>query len=165
MRNDREKGILMVDATIKNVHEIALEIVRKNNKFIKYRKDLDKRIEIEETLRNFVFPNPRTIESYLKALRVAGFKYKKPSQNLIKIAYKDWLNFLRVKRLQAGVLPEVGGKEPSPEEEHDRDELIVISSNQLFKELETQNPFADGKCFTAEWIYVTAIKKLHSLER
>ncbi len=158
IRNDRKEGILMVDDTIKRVHDIALEIVRANNKFIKYRNELDKRIEIEEEQRRFIFPNPRPIEDYLKSLKAAGFKYEKPTYKLIKIAYSDWLDFLRVKRLQAGILPEIGGKEPSQEEEHDRDELITRASNQLFKDLETQNPFADDKCFTTEWIYVTAAK-------
>ena len=91
-------------------------------------------------------------------LKNAGFDYEEPQYKLIKISYKDWLDFLRVKRLQAGILPEIGGKEPSTEEEKDRDELITMASNKLFKELETQNPMADDKCFTTEWIYVSATK-------
>lgn len=159
IRNGREQGILMIDDTVKRVHDIALEIILKNNKFEKYRNDLNKRIEIEEKQRKFVFPDPRPIETYMGMLKVAGFKCEKPQYKLIKVKYSDWLNFVRVKRLQAGILPEVGGKEPSQEEEQDRDELIAMASNQLFKELETGNPFADDKCFTAEWIYITAIKQ------
>ena len=158
IRAGREKGILMIDDTIKRVHDLALVIVRTDEKFRKYRQELDKRIEIEEKQRKFVFPDPRPVEAYLESLNAAGFKYEKPQHKLIKVKYKDWLNFLRVKRLQAGILPEVGGKEPSPEEEQDRDNLITMAATQLFKELETENPFADDKCFTSEWVYLGAVK-------
>lgn len=159
IRNGREEGILMIDDTFKRVHDIALGIVRTNDKFAKYRINLKERIKMENEQRKFIFPNPRPIEEYLNALKITGFNYEKPHYKLIRIAYKDWLDFLRVKRLQAGILPEIGGKEPSPQEEQDRDELIVMASNKLFKELETQNPFADDKCFTTEWVYVACVKK------
>ena len=158
IRNGREEGVLMVDDTINSIHNIALDIVSKNKKFIKYRKGLNERIRIENEQRKFIFPTPRPVEEYLKALKIARFIYEEPKYKLIKIEYSDWLDFLRVKRLQAGILPEIGSKEPHPEEEQDRDELITMASNQLFKELETQNPMANKNHFTAEWVYVTAIK-------
>ena len=158
-RDGREEGILMIDDTIKRVHDIALGIVRTNNKFAKYRKELGKRIELEDSQRKFVFPEPKPIRNYLKMLKSAGFKNEEVSHKHIRIKYKDWLDFLRVKRLQAGILPEIGGKEASPEEEHDRDKLITAASNQLFDELKNENPFADDEGFTAEWVYVTAIKE------
>jgi SAM-dependent methyltransferase len=158
IRGNRKEGVLMVDDTVKRVHDIALEIVRTNKKFAKYKKNLDKRIEIESAQRKFIFPEPIPLEYYLKALEGSNFKYEEPHCKLIKIAYKDWLDFLRVKRLQSGILPEIGGKEPSPKEEYDRDELITTASNQLFEELETKNPMADDKSFTTEWVYVSAVK-------
>jgi len=158
-RPNREKGILMVDDTINRVHDLALDIVRTNNKFAGYREDLDKNIESEGTQRKFVFPEPRPEEFYINVLESCGFDCKQPHHKIIKIKYKDWLDFLRVKRLQAGILPEVGGKEPSSQEENDRDDIITMASKQLFKELQNENPFADDKCFTAEWVYFTAAKK------
>lgn len=158
VRSDREKGILMIDDTIKRVHDIALEIVRTNKKFAKYANDIGKNIEREYSQRKFVFPDPRPVDFYLRMLKESGFSQNKVHCELIKIAYKDWLDFLRVKRLQAGILPEIGGKEPSPEEEHDRDELITMASSQLFRELKEGNPFADDASFTAEWVYITAAK-------
>ena len=158
IRSDREEGILMIDDTVKRVHEISLDILRTNKKFKKYKTNLRNEIESEADQRKFVFPNPKPIEFYLNILRLAGFIYKQPHYKLIKVRYKDWLNFLRVRRLQAGILPEIGGKDPSPVEEHDRDELITIASKQLFKELETSNRFSNDKCFTAEWVYVPAVK-------
>ena len=159
IRNGREKGIMMIDDSVKRVHEIALEIIQKNHKFEKYRKELDRRIEEEEQQRKFVFPEPRHVDEYLAALKNAGFSYEEPTNKLIKVKYKDWLDFLRVKRLQAGILPEIGGKEPSPEEEKERDELITMASNKLFDELKMDNPFADEEGFTAEWVYVSVVKK------
>lgn len=157
-RDGRENGVLMVDDTVKRVHDLALDIIRTNDKFQKYRKDLDKRIQAEDEQRKFVFPDPRPLEIYLKNLKDAGFKYIEMNYKLIRIKYKDWLNFLRVKRLQAGILPEVGGKEASAEEAYDRDLLITLGSDRLFKELEEKNPMADDKSFTTEWVYVSAKK-------
>jgi len=157
-RKGRPKGALMLDSTVYRVHDIAIEIIRKNSKFEKYRKGLDERIELCTPQRKFVFPYPRPIQVYLKALEQSGFKYLGPYYRCFKLKYSDWLKFLRVKRLQAGILPEIGGKEASPQEEQDRDELITMASKNLFKELEAQNPLADNKTYTGEWVYVAAAK-------
>ena len=92
-------------------------------------------------------------------LKSEGFSIQKSHYKLIKIAYRDWLDFLRVKRLQAGILPEIGGKDPGPEEEKDRDGLITMAANELFAELEKNNPMADDKSFTVEWVYEIAVKE------
>ena len=81
-----------------------------------------------------------------------------PVYNCFRLKYSDWINFLRIKRLQAGILPEVGGKEPTPEQEKDRDTLIIMSAKKLFKELEKFNPFADDKSYLGEWVFVSASK-------
>ncbi len=159
IRDGRDEGIMMIDDSVKRVHEIALEIIQNDGKFEKYKKEIGKRIKEEEQQRKIVFPDPRHIDEYLRGLRSAGFEYFEPFYKLIKVKYGDWLDFLLVKRLQAGILPEVGGKEPSAEDENDRAELITTASKQLFKELESSNPFADKQGFTAEWVYVSAVKK------
>ena len=158
LRGDRPDGALMIDDTIRSVHDIALSIVRTDPKFASYLKGLDERIKFEEQQRRFVFPDPRPIETYLKAIEQAGFQYKTPLYIPVKVRYSDWLNFLRVKRLQAGILPEIGGKEPSQEEEIDRDNLITMAALKLFKGLELNNPLADENCFTVDIVYVTAVK-------
>lgn len=159
MRDNRPDGALMIDDTIKTVHDIALDIVLTDSKFASYRKGLDTRIETEEPQRKFVFPDPRPIETYLVSLERAGFQQQTPFYIPVKVKYSDWLNFLRVKRLQAGILPEIGGKEPSPEEEKDRDNLITMAALKLFKDLEVNNPLADEKSFTIDIVYVTAVKE------
>ncbi len=157
-REGRQKGALMLDSTVYRVHDIAVEIIRKNSRFSKYRKGLNERIKAQIAQRKFIFPYPRPMQDYLKALKQAGFKYIEPYYKCFKLKYDDWLKFLRVRRLQAGILPEVGGKEPSPEEEKDRDTLITMAAHKLFKELETLNPLADDKSYQCEWVYFVATK-------
>ena len=160
LRKGRQKGVLMLDSTVYRVHDIAIEIIRQNEKFKKYRKNLSKRIKANLAQRKFVFPYPRPIQDYLNALKQAGFRYMEPYYKCFKLKYTDWLKFLRVKRLQAGILPEVGGREPSPKEEKDRDTLITLAAHKLFKELERLNPLADNKTYQCEWIYISATKSV-----
>lgn len=157
-RKGRPKGALMLDSTVYRVHDIAVDIIRKNPKFKKYREDLDNRIKAQTPQRNFVFPYPRSIQEYLTALREAGFKYIEPYYKCFKLRYSDWLNFLRIKRLQAGILPEIGGRKPSPKEEKDRDTVITMAAYKLFRELKTLNPLADNKTYQCEWVFIKARK-------
>ncbi|MBI2655777.1 3-oxoacyl-[acyl-carrier-protein] reductase [Candidatus Woesearchaeota archaeon] len=158
-RASRPKGALMVDDSVRRVHELSLDIVRNDPKFAEYKKDIDARIKANESQRKFVFPDPRNISVYLEALKKSGFEYQEPSFKLFRVRYSDWLNFLRVRRLQAGILPEIGGHEPSEKEESDRDSLITMAANNLFKELQAKNPLADKEAFTIEVAYVVAKKK------
>lgn len=156
-RDGKEEDVLLIDDTFKRVHDIAIDIVRKSRRFIKYRNDIDVRIEIEKEQRKFVFPEPRYVDSYLDALKSSGFVYEEPSHKLFRIPYKEWINFLRVKRLQYGLLPEIGGKN-SLEEDQDRNELITMATKRMFKELQEENRFADKSSFAVECIYFTATK-------
>ncbi|MBI2557941.1 3-oxoacyl-ACP reductase FabG [Candidatus Woesearchaeota archaeon] len=157
-RDNKPEGALMVDDTVKRVHDIALGIVRTDSRFAAYRKNINQRIKMSESQRKFVFPDTRSINVYLEALRNAGFEYQEPNFKLFKVEYDDWLKFLRVRRLQAGILPEIGGNEPSAKEESDRDDLITSATKILFKELQKINPLADEKGFTLEITYVSAKK-------
>ena len=159
-RHGTPSGALMVDDTVKRVHDIALDIVQKDSRFEAYRKNLDERIRQTESQRKFVFPDPRLIEFYLEALKRAGFKHEEPQFKLFRVKYSDWLRFLRVRRLQAGILPEMGGNEPTEKEESDRDTLITLATNRLFKELQSKNPLADEEKFTLEIVYVSARKTI-----
>jgi len=160
IREGRPKGALMLDSTVYRVHDIAVDIIRKNSQFRKYRKGLSDRIKTQIAQRKFIFPYPRPIQDYLSALKRAGFKYMRPYYKCFKLKYDDWLKFLMVKRLQAGILPEVGGKYPSLEEQKDRDIIINMAANELFKELKTFNPLADNKTYQCEWAYVSATKPM-----
>ena len=157
-RNGKPKGALMLDSTVYRVHDIAIDLIKKLPQFKEYRKDLDKQIKAFLPQRKFIFPYPRDIKEYVNALKAAGFKQVKIYYSCFKVKYSDYLNFLRVKRLQAGMLPEVGGREPTPKEIQDRDELITKASLQLFNELKDNNPLADDKSWQCEWAYVMGTK-------
>ena len=159
MRSDRPKGALMIDDTVKIVHDIAIDIVRTDSKFAFYREGLDYRIKTEGPQRKIIFPEPRPVETYLKALKKAGFEHQQPVYIPVKVRYDDWLNFLRVKRLQAGILPEIGGKQPSLKEEDDRDFLITQGALKLFKNLQENNPLANDECFLIDVLYLKSFKK------
>lgn len=154
----REKGILMIDDSINAVHDTALEIIRSNPKFSKYKKTLDKRIRDQVTQRKLIFPPPRPVKYYLGILKSAGFKNETVIYKRIKVKYCDWLNFLKVRRLQAGILPEIGGKDPTPQEEKDRNIIITKAALELFKKLKGQNPLVNARTFTAEWTYIQVEK-------
>lgn len=158
LRKDKEDGVLMIDDTVKEIHDLALEIMRKDKTFKRYVLDLDIRMKEQARQRKMVFPDPRPVEYYVKTLKSVGFKNVSVTYKKIKVKYDDWMNFVRVRRLQAGILPEVGGKDATPQEEQDRDALITKAANILFEKLKTQNPLANSQSFIAEWIYVQAEK-------
>jgi ubiquinone/menaquinone biosynthesis C-methylase UbiE len=158
-RKDRPEGALMIDDTTQFVHDIAIEMIKKDDRFKSYREGLDERIKKEHTQKKFVFPDPRPIETYVNALKEAKFEPEDPLFIPVRIRYTDWMKFLRVKRLQAGILPEVGGMNPTPEQEHDRDTLITESTQKLFNDLENNNPLANEDHFIVECAYILSYKK------
>ncbi|HIH04652.1 TPA: 3-oxoacyl-[acyl-carrier-protein] reductase [Candidatus Woesearchaeota archaeon] len=153
------EGALLVDDTVRRVHDIALDIVRHDPTFSPYKAQLDVSIRKYEAQRKFVFPQPRPLSFYIGELQRAGFAVENHYAKLFKVKYDDWLTFLRVKRLQAGILPEIGGNEPSPKEEEDRDRLITLATKKLFSELREKNPLADKEGFTIEVVYIFAHRK------
>ena len=158
LREGKPEGALMLDSTVYRVHDIAINIIKYDQQFKKYKPGLYERIESTLPQRKFVFPYPRDIKEYLSALKEAGFKQIKVSYRCFKLKYDDYLNFLRVRRLQAGMLPEIGGKDPNSQEEKDRDTLITKASLKMFKEFEQSNPLADNKSWQCEWAFVSAVK-------
>ena len=157
-REGKPKGALMLDSTVYRVHDIAIDLINKLPEFKKYREGLDKRIMDFLPQRKFIFPYPKDIKEYVNALKVARFKQVKIYYSCFKVKYSDYLKFLRVKRLQAGILPEVGGREPTSKEIEDRDELVYKASLRFFDELQENNPLADDKSWQCEWAYAEAIK-------
>ena len=159
LRKNRPEGALMIDDTVQTVHDIAINIIKKDSRYKSYRHQLDEKISSMASQRKLVFRDPRPIEFYLNSLQSSGFKASEPQFIPVRIKYDDWLNFLRVKRLQAGILPEFGGKEPTPEEEKVRDDLITQGALQLFDDLRKNNPLADNECFLIECVYVLSKKE------
>lgn len=161
--DDTPEGAFFIDDSVKRVHDIALDIIRTDKNFESYRHHLDVSIKKYEAQRKFVFPQARHVDFYRKALESSGFVVEKHYGKLFKVKYDEWLTFLRVKRLQAGILPEIGGNEPSHKEEEDRDKLITLATNRLFDDLRAKNPLADEEGFTIEVAYLIAHKKKRTL--
>lgn len=157
-REGRLPEVLMIEDTILRVHDTALDIINSNSMFEEYRAGLSERVMSEAAQRKLIFPPIRNMDIYLEALKQVGFQYEAPIYKKIKVMYTDWMNFLRVRRLQAGILPEIGARYPSPKEERDRDAAITLATKRFFQELKSSNKLADGKSFTVEWAYVKAGK-------
>ena len=158
IREGKPEGALMLDSTVYRVHDIAIDIIKHDSRFKNYKTGIYGRIESTLPQRKFVFHYPKDIKEYVNALKDSGFEQIKVYYKLIKVKYSDYLEFLRVRRLQAGMLPEIGNTEPTPEEEKDRDKLITAASLKFFKELEENNPLADHESFKGEWAFVSAVK-------
>lgn len=158
IREEKPDGALMLDSTVYRVHDIAIKIIKTDPQFKKYRDGLYEKIESTLPQRKLVFNYPRNVKEYISTLKETGFSQIQVWYKLIKIKYSDYLKFLRVRRLQAGMLPEIGGINPSPDEEKDRDKLITMASLKFFQELKETNPLADGNSFVGEWAYVSALK-------
>ena len=151
-------GALLIDDTVRRVHDLAIEIINTDDAFLPYRRDIDERLRRFRQQRLFVFPEPKHLDFYIKALHTSGFEFCEGHHHLFKVKYGEWMSFLKVKRLQAGILPEVGGNSPSPVEEAARDRLITLAATRLFRELESSNPLADSEGFTIQVVYVGAKK-------
>ena len=158
IREGKPEGALMLDSTVYRVHDIAIDIIKHDSRFKNYKTGIYGRIESTLPQRKFVFHYPRDIKEYVNALKDSGFEQIKVYYKLIKVKYSDYLEFLRVRRLQAGMLPEIGGTEPDSQEEKDRDKLITAASLKFFKELEENNQLADNESFKGEWAFVSAVK-------
>ncbi len=154
----REPNVLMIEDSIDQIHDLGIDIVRHDETYTRYRKNLANKIREARAQRRFVFPNPRPIGFYVRALKNAGFGKPMITITHIQVTYKDWLAFVRVRRLQAGILPEVGGKNPSVREEKDRDRIIAVAAHAFFIHLQKENTLATRKSFIAQWIYVQAQK-------
>ena len=158
IREGKPEGALMLDSTVYRVHDIAINMIKHDSQFKNYKTKLYERIELTLHQRKFVFHYPRDIKEYINALKDSGFEQIKVGYKLIKVKYSDYLKFLRVRRLQAGMIPEIGGTEPNPQEEKDRDNLVTAASLKFFKELKENNPLADNESFRGEWAFVSAVK-------
>lgn len=157
-RQGRLKGILMIDDTVNKVHAEAIRIIKKNNYFLKYRKGLDLRLQSEFTQRKFIFPDPRPLTFYTSALKNVGFTEISTKYKHVKVKFSDWMKFLRIRRIQAGILPEIGGRSPTLEEENDRDLAITFAIKKVFEDLKRTNSTSTNRSFTAEWVYIIGKK-------
>ncbi|MFA6281848.1 MAG: methyltransferase domain-containing protein [Candidatus Omnitrophota bacterium] len=158
-RKGRAAEVLMIDDTVEKIHNLAVDILKTDKKYSIYAKNLNKLIEEGYAQRKMIFPDPRPVEIYINALELSGFRCDGYTYKEVKVKYTDWKNFLKVKRIQAGILPEIGGKNPTEKEINIRDSVITQAIDQLFMDIKRNNSKADESSFTAEWVYIKSLKE------
>lgn len=158
IREDRNEDLLMIDSTIEEIHTIAIDIIKNEDQFKEYRQDIDEQISQELGQRKMIFPTPRPISQYISAMEGVGFKNIDVTYKKIYVKYEEWKIFLGVNRIQAGILPEVGGRFPTDKELEDRITIIKLAVDKYFKELSNHNSLADENGFMAEWVYLQGEK-------
>lgn len=147
------EGAWIIDATVEAIHSAALARVASDPAFRAYRAVLEDpdRLAAYDALRRKVFLPVRPLETYLEALRAAGFTNLDVHHRTFEAQVSDWRDFLSA--YHEGVLGWVGGvakiegREPTPEALNDRQALIAQAMNDTF---------SGRASFQAVWTYVTA---------
>lgn len=143
----------LIDDTVRAIHDEALRIVVKDDRFAAYREAVRDQERTARYLgfRDRVFLPIRPLEEYLDALRGAGFKVTGTSGRTITAGVQEWHEFLTA--YSDGVLgwvggvPKLGDPEPSAAALTDRHDLMRLALERLFPGRET---------FQGFWTYINA---------
>lgn len=142
----------IIDDTVHAIHEAAIELVRRDERWESYRPVLDEgeKMAAYDKLRNKFFLPVRPLSFYTEALEAAGFVDQEVSSLRIEARVDDWYDFLSA--YHEGVLGWVGGSrrvegaEPSEAAVTDRLALIRSAMGRIFQ----------GKAlFPCRWTYLT----------
>lgn len=146
----------IIDETVEVIHENAVEIVKENEAWARYRPALvdGSYMERHEKLRRKYFLPVRPLEHYLEQLRSAGFEVSSVRHRRIPARISEWYDFLSV--YHEGVLGWVGGAERVTGEA--ASEQAIADRLQLMREGMTR-AFGDAFEFGASWTYLTCEPK------
>lgn len=142
----------IIDATVEVIHRVALELVRSDARWSKWRSAIENHdyLTAHDDLRRRIFLPVQPLAYYLEALEAAGFEVLKSERRSILAQVDEWFDFLAV--YHEGVLGWAGGAEkvtgvpPSVELIAARLELMRAAMDQVF----------DGRQeFHACWTYLT----------
>jgi ubiquinone/menaquinone biosynthesis C-methylase UbiE len=156
IRNPRAKpSEWILDETVWVINDLAEGLVRSDPQYVHYREAVDdtERMQAHAEHRNRVFLQPRPLDSYLEALRGAGFEVLDVREETIEARVGEWFEFLSA--YHDAVLGWVGGTkridgaDPTPGAVRDRLHLIRHAMETLF---------AGRPSFNACWTYITAHK-------
>jgi ubiquinone/menaquinone biosynthesis C-methylase UbiE len=143
------EGEWIIDETVDAIHAAAMEIVKAEERWTKY-KDVANMAAYDDLRAKYFLP-VRPLDYYIGALHAAEFKIHSLRKRTIEASVKEWYDFLAV--YHEGVLGWVGGvekiegKAPADEAVKDRLALIRAAMERIFK----------GKDrFDCCWTYVTA---------
>jgi len=156
LRNPRVRdGEWIIDETVYAVHEAAVELVRTDPRYERYRGLLDDETRMSRHLafRDRVFLPPRPLDYYLAALRAAGFAIDDVTEQSIEAEVDEWFEFLSAYHDAVlgwvGGTPRIDGAEPTEEAVEDRLALIRRALDVVFDAEPT---------FLCCWTYITALK-------
>lgn len=157
-RDNRDNDVLAIESSIEDIHSIAIEIIKTDKRFSKYVDSIDNLMISEYNQRKIIFPDSRTTEYYMDCLVKSGFKNIELKYFPVEVLYDDWRNFIKIKRIQSGVLPEIGGRNPNEEQQNDRNIILDMAMDEYIMNLWNNNHFATDEKFVVEWICMKAVK-------
>jgi len=142
----------IIDETVGVIHERAMEIVRNDDRFARYREALDdaEHMEGHDALRKKYFLPVRPLEYYLDVFRSEGFEVTSVRRKRIPARVSEWFEFLSVSH--EGVLGGVGGAEKVTGEAVS--EEVVEDRHTLMREA-MDRVFEGAFEFGASWTYIT----------
>lgn len=144
----------IIDETVEEIHREALEVVRADDRFARYREHLadDAHMSAHDGLRRKYFLPVRPLEYYVDVLEAEGFEVESVLRRTIPARVEEWYEFLKV--YHEGVLGWVGGAEKvtgeAPPEEVVRDRHALIRTAM-------ERVFGGAEEFDASWTYVTCV--------
>jgi len=149
---DIPEGEWIIDETVEAIHERAVERVREDDRFARYRDHLadEDHMAAHRKLRRKYFLPVRDLSYYTDVLESEGFEVTRVRRRTIPARVEEWYDFLEV--YHEGVLGWVGGAEkitgsaPDPDVVEDRKALIRSAMTGVFEGAEE---------FRASWTYVT----------
>jgi SAM-dependent methyltransferase len=154
LRNPRAaENEWIIDETVYVVHEVATGIVRTDDRYAAYRPVLEdeERMHAYLEYRDRVFLAPRPLDSYLGALREAGFEVDEVTERTIEADVDEWYEFLAAYADAVlgwvGGSAKVDGEAATEEAAADRLRLLHDSLSVIFGGRPT---------FNCVWTYVTA---------
>jgi SAM-dependent methyltransferase len=146
----------IIDETVEVIHTEAMEIVRSDERFARYRSVLDDaaHMSAHDELRRKYFLPVRSLEHYLDALRAEDFELTAVRHRRIPARVSEWFEFLSV--YHEGVVGWLGGAEkltgePTPED--------VVQDRLTLMEMAMERVFGGAFEFGASWTYITCEPK------
>jgi SAM-dependent methyltransferase len=147
----------IIDETVDVIHERAMEIVREDDRYARYRDALGDagHMSAHDDLRKKYFLPVRPLEHYLDVFRAEGFEVTSVRRRRIPARVEEWYEFLSV--YHEGVLGWVGGAEKVTGAEAAVD---VIQDRLDLMRRAMDRVFHDAFEFGASWSYITCEPKL-----
>ncbi len=152
IRNSKsESGSWIIDETVEEIHQVAIEIVQSCDEYLQYRdciKDKSYMIQHDDLRKKYFLP-VRDVEYYQDIFANSKFKNVSCDVKTILAKVDDWYSFLEV--YHEGVLGWIGGAEkitqklPTDQSINDRKALMKLAMNKIFNSKDT---------FKASWTYM-----------